>query len=133
MFSNHAVNDAASSSSLIVPVAAALPSVAFVGPDKVSVKVSSSSSAESADVKTLTAFDVSFAPNVNVPDDAVKSVPLSAVPFDVAYCTVTARPLAADRDTVNSTASPSVALASDTLSVGDPSSSLPGAGRVRNS
>ena len=37
------------------------------------------------------------------------------MPSDVAYSTVTSRTLAADSDTVNSTASPSVAPASDTL------------------
>ena len=74
----------ATSSSLIVPVAVALPSVAFAGLDNVSVKVSSSSSTESSVVATLTIFEVSFATNVSVPECAVKSVPLVAVPPDVA-------------------------------------------------
>ena len=107
-----------SSSSLIVPVAVASPSVAFAGLDSVSVKVSSSSSAESSVVATLTVFVVSPAVNVSVPDCAVKSVPPVAVPSDVAYSTVTCRLLAADSDTVKATASPSAALASDTLTAG---------------
>ena len=81
-----AVSGAALSSSLslIVPVAVASPSVAFAGLDSVSVNVSFSSSTESSVVATLTVFEVSFAANVSVPDAAVKSVPLVAVPPDVA-------------------------------------------------
>ena len=60
-----------SSLSLIVPVAVASPSVAFVGLDSVSVKVSFSSSTESSVVAMLTVFEVSFAANVSVPDWAV--------------------------------------------------------------
>ena len=103
---------------MIVPVAVASPSVALVGLDSVSVKVSSSSAAESSVVATLTVCEVPPTSNVSVPDAAVKSVPLSAVPPAVAYSTVTCAPVAADSDTVNSTALPSVALASDTLSAG---------------
>ena len=44
--------------------------------------------------------------------------PLAAVPSDVAYSTVTCWLLAADSDTVKATASPSAALASDTLAAG---------------
>ena len=73
-----------SSSSLIVPIPLASSSVAFDGFDSVSVKVSFSSSTESSVVETLTVVDVSFALNVSVPDAAVKSVPLVAVPPDVA-------------------------------------------------
>ena len=71
--------------SLIVPVAVASPNVAFVGLDSVSVKVSLSSSSESSVVATLTVLAVSFAANVSVLEAAVKSVPLVAVPPDVAY------------------------------------------------
>ena len=71
--------------SLIVPVAVASPRDAFVGLDNVSVKVSISSSLASSVVGTLTVFDVAFASNVNVPLVAVKSVPLVAVPLEVAY------------------------------------------------
>ena len=118
-FWNSAVNGTTSpSSSLIVPVAVESPSVAFAGLDSVSVKVSFSSSSESSVVSTLTVFDVSFAANVSVPDAAVKSVPLVAVPPEVAYATVTVSLLAGDSETVNATAEPSVALASATLSSG---------------
>ena len=58
--------DSDTSSSLIVPVAVASPSVAFAGLDNVSVRVSSSSSTESSVVATLSVFDVSFAANVSV-------------------------------------------------------------------
>ena len=122
-FENEAVRGARSLS-LIVPVAVESPSVAFVGLDSVSVKVSFSSSTESSVVATLTVFDVSFAANVSVPDAAVKSVPLVAVPPEVAYATVTWSLLAGDRDTVNVTADPSVALAFATLSTGSGVSSL---------
>ena len=73
-----------SSSSSIVPVASASPSVAPDGFDSSTVNVSSSSSAESSAVCTRTVCDVAFAAKVSVPDAAVKSVPLSAVPPDVA-------------------------------------------------
>ena len=82
---NAAVSAAsASSSSSMVPVASASSSVAPAGFDSVSVKVSSSSSAESSAVSTRTVSEVSFAEKVSVPDPAVKSVPLSAVPSEVA-------------------------------------------------
>ena len=60
-----------SSSSSMVPVALAVPSVAFCGFDSVSVNVSSSSSVLSSVVLTVTVFDVSPAANVSVPDVAV--------------------------------------------------------------
>ena len=118
-FWNSAVSGTTSPSSLLmVPDAAASVSVAFVGLESVSVKVSSSSPAESSVVSTLTVFDVSFAANVSVPDAAVKSIPLVAVPPEVAYATVTGSLFDRDSDTVNTTAEPSVALASATLSPG---------------
>ena len=67
-----------------MPVADAVPSVALAGFDSVSVNVSSSSCSESSVVSTLTVADVSFAAKVSVPDALVKSVPLSAVPSEVA-------------------------------------------------
>ena len=66
-----AVSAAGSSSSSMVPVAVASPSVAPPAFDSVSVKVSSFSSAESSVVSTRTVFDVVPAAKVSVPDAAV--------------------------------------------------------------
>ena len=54
-----------SASSMMVPVAAASSSVAFVGLDNVSVKVSSSSASASSNVCTLTVCDVVPAANTS--------------------------------------------------------------------
>ena len=67
-----------------MPVAAASPNVAPDGFDSSSVNVSSSSSTESSVVCTCTVCDVAFGAKVSVPDAAVKSVPVSADPLDVA-------------------------------------------------
>ena len=64
----------ASSSSAMVPVASSSPSVAPDGFDSVSVKVSSSSTAESSAVSTRTVCDVTFAGKLSVPDAAWESV-----------------------------------------------------------
>ena len=84
------LSDNGSSSSVMVPVAVALSSITLAdGFDSISVKVSSDSSTVSGVVSTDTVLDSSFALNVSVPDDAVKSAPtpsaeLVAVPGAVA-------------------------------------------------
>ena len=87
-----AVSVAAVSSSLIVTVAVASPSVAPVGLLNVSVKVSSGSISESSYTNTGTRFKVSPGSKVSglkgMFEAAWKSVPLVAVPLDVAYSTV---------------------------------------------
>ena len=108
------------SSSVIVPVAVGVASIALVAFDSRSVKVSSSSAALSPVVATLTVFDLWPAVKVSAPLAAVKSPApaLSPGSADAAQSTVTSRPLAGDSRTVNSTGSPSVACASPTLTTG---------------
>ena len=100
-------------------------SVAFDTPESVSVKVSSSSSRVSRLVATPTVFDLSPALKVSRPFAAVKSPApaLSPGSADARQATVTCLPLAGERSTVNSTARPSVARSSSTLSAGSGSSS----------
>ncbi len=68
------------SSLAIVAVALAAPSVAPVGPLRVTENDSFGSRVASPRTSTTMAFEVSPARNVSVPDVAVKSVPAAAVP-----------------------------------------------------
>ena len=115
---------------MMVPVAVASPSVAFVGLDNLTVNVSSCSSMSSSVVITRTVNEpapVSAAPRLNCPPRLSKSSKSSAVSpgptsgFNVTY---TVRPVGADREILNSTFSPSIALPSDMLTVGGGSSSM---------
>ena len=116
--------EAAVSSSVIVPVAVgSAASVTFDGLDRVSVKVSSSSSVVSSIVATVTVSSVTPGMKVSVSLAAVKSVSEVAVPPVVAQFTVTVWPLAADSVTVKVTPLPSVPEASATLTDGGSSSS----------
>ena len=96
------------SSFLIVPVAVALPSVAPTGFASVTVKVSSDSAVRSLRRGTDTdCGSLLFAGKVTVRDTALKSVPLLAVPLDVATSTVTRSLLGCDSDTSKFTNQPS--------------------------
>ena len=110
-----------SSLSVMVPVAVASEISAFLGFDSVTVKVSFGSSVGSSVVDTVIVPVVSPAAMVSVSLAAVKSVPevaVSPVLTDVAQSTITSLPLAGNRRTVNSRASPSNAEASSTLTDG---------------
>ena len=115
------------SSLSIVPLAvASAANCAFVDtPDSVTVKVSFASSVESCAVATVNVAVVwlVLALKVSVPVAADRSVksPVSAVSSvssDAVQVTVTSAAAASDSVTVNSTALPSSAFASATLSVG---------------
>ncbi len=67
------------SSSVIVPVPTAAPSVALVGLVSVTVNVSLASSSRSPFTSTVTVWLVSPGANVSVPDAAAKSAPEAAV------------------------------------------------------
>ena len=77
-----AVTAGASSLSVIVPVAIAVPSSAPSGLESVTVNVSSASSMVSSASAMAIVLDVSFAPKVSVPEPVVKSVPALAVSVD---------------------------------------------------
>ena len=72
------------SSLVMVPVAVAVPSVAPVGADSVTVRVSVGSTVVSPVTATLTCWESTPGAKVMVPDVAVKSAPAVAVPLAVA-------------------------------------------------
>ena len=115
------------SSLRMVPFAlvASTSSVTFTGADRVTVKVSSASSAASSTVSTATLADRVPAAKVSWPESAVKSAAaaVSPAPIEVAQSTVSARPLGASSVTVKAIALPSSPAAAAMPASGGSSSS----------